>query len=205
MRLPHRFWDVAAPVYDLATVRDRAGADQAAAYIAERLSPADLLLDAACGTGLFACALAPQVWRVLACDASPAMVARTRAKARRKRLRNLAARTGDVSALPLADDAVDAAVAGNVLHLLEQPEQAVAELKRVVRPGGYIAVPCYVLVEGTQSPGGTRLWHRAGFSPGQQWQAEDLLEHLARWGLQVEDHQVFAAFKPLCVARCRND
>lgn len=204
MKLPHSFWDVAAPVYDLATVRGQAGARQAVAYTAERLSPADLLLDAACGTGLFACALAPQVWRVLACDISPAMVARTRAKARRKKLGNLAARTGDITALPLVDDAVDAAVAGNVLHLLEQPERAVSELKRVVRPGGYIAVPCYVLTGNAQGAGRRPLLQRAGFSPAQQWQVEDLLSHLEHWGLQVEDHQVFAAFRPLCVARCRN-
>ena len=116
MKRAHTFWDVVAPVYDLATLRGQEGARQAVAYTAERLTPADLLLDVACGTGLFACALAPQVWRVLACDISPAMVARTRARARRKKLGNLAARTGDITALPLADDVVDAAVAGNVLH-----------------------------------------------------------------------------------------
>lgn len=204
MKRAHTFWDVVAPVYDLATLRGQEGARQAVAYTAERLTPADLLLDVACGTGLFACALAPQVWRVLACDISPAMVARTRARARRKKLGNLAARTGDITALPLADDVVDAAVAGNVLHLLEEPERAVAELKRVVRPGGYIAVPCYVLTGSTRDTGHRPLWHHAGFSPAQQWQAEDLLSHLEHWGLHVENHRVFAAFRPLCVARCRN-
>lgn len=48
------------------------------------------------------------------------------------------------------DDAMfDVAVAGNVLHLLDDPHAAVAELRRVAKPDGIIAIPNYVNAEAT--------------------------------------------------------
>jgi ubiquinone/menaquinone biosynthesis C-methylase UbiE len=104
-----------------------------AALFAE-LEPGDAL-DAACGTGRQAAVLAELGHRVVAVDATEAMleVARTRVPGAELRL-------GSLTDLPLEDGAVDLAVCSLALTHLADPAPAVAELARVVRPGGRIVV-----------------------------------------------------------------
>jgi SAM-dependent methyltransferase len=94
--------------------------------------------DLGCGTGPIAEALAPFVERVIGIDTSPEML-----RAARRRvggLANVELRRGDVEALPLADDSVDAAIAVLVLHHLAEPQRALGEIGRVLRPGGRLLV-----------------------------------------------------------------
>ncbi len=89
--------------------------------------------DLGCGTGQVAESLAPFVRQVIAVDDSPAMLA-----AARKALRpgHVDVRSGDLAALPVADGEMDAAVLFLVLHHIVEPAQIVAEVARVLRPGG---------------------------------------------------------------------
>ena len=89
--------------------------------------------DLGCGTGNVSELLVPHVERVIAVDASEAMLG-----AARKRLagvRNVQFLTGAMEQLPLKDASVDAAVCVLVLHHLERPEAAIAQMRRVLRGG----------------------------------------------------------------------
>jgi len=95
-----------------------------------QLSVADL----GCGTGSLAATIAPFVDRVIAVDGSRAMV---RAATRRfDKTANVEVRGGDLEALPIDDSAVDIATLVLVLHHLPQPQKVLAEVQRIVRPGG---------------------------------------------------------------------
>jgi SAM-dependent methyltransferase len=90
--------------------------------------------DLGCGTGQVAAALAPFVARVIAVDGSAAML-----QAARKRLRGLDTvelRRGDLEALPIEAERLDAATLMLVLHHVPEPERALAEVARVLKPGG---------------------------------------------------------------------
>jgi SAM-dependent methyltransferase len=90
--------------------------------------------DLGCGTGNIAEILAPVVGRIIAVDREPAML-----DAARKRLElfdTIDFRQGDLTALPLKDREVDAALLFLVLHHVPDPERALAEMSRVLRPGG---------------------------------------------------------------------
>jgi ArsR family transcriptional regulator len=90
--------------------------------------------DLGCGTGQVSAALAPFVSRIVAVDASAAML-----QAARKRLHgfdNIDLRRGDLEALPVDDARLDAATLMLVLHHLPEPEKAIAEVARVLKPGG---------------------------------------------------------------------
>ena len=52
------------------------------------------------------------------------------------------------------DDYFENVVAGNVIHLLPEPEKAVHELERVVKPGGMIIIPTYITI----SKGKRKIW-----------------------------------------------
>jgi ArsR family transcriptional regulator len=79
-------------------------------------------------------ALAPFVARVVAVDASAAML--QAAKKRLQRLDNVDLRRGDLEALPIDDARLDAATMMMVLHHVPEPQRALAEAARVLKPGG---------------------------------------------------------------------
>lgn len=94
--------------------------------------------DLGCGTGNAAELLAPIVERVIAVDHSEPML-----EAARKRLsgyRNVEFRVGELSALPIEDASVDAAVVTLVLHHLAEPIDAIREASRVLVRGGTLLV-----------------------------------------------------------------
>jgi ubiquinone/menaquinone biosynthesis C-methylase UbiE len=90
--------------------------------------------DLGCGTGQVSAALAPFVARVIAVDASAAML-----QAARKRLNgldNVELRRGDLEALPIDNGQLDAATLMLVLHHVPEPERALADVARVLKPQG---------------------------------------------------------------------
>jgi len=97
--------------------------------------PAATVLDAACGTGRHSGYLAARGHQIVGVDSSPAMLARARAKLLQGDFRE-----GDLEALPLESRSVDVAVCALALVHLPELGQAVAELARVVRPGGRVII-----------------------------------------------------------------
>ena len=88
------------------------------------------LLEVGCGTGGLAARCAAELGcEMIALDSSPEMVAATRA-------RGIEAVVGDVQHLPFGDAAFDAAVAAWMLYHVPDPDSAIGELARVLRPDG---------------------------------------------------------------------
>jgi SAM-dependent methyltransferase len=101
----------------------------------ERALPADgrgvRLLDVGCGTGHTLAALRARGFEAAGVDGSEAMLSEARARNPGAELRQ-----ADVEALPFPDAAFDAALCVEVLRYLPEPGRCVAELARVLRPGG---------------------------------------------------------------------
>ena len=137
-------WDRVAPLYDLAvnTLNRRVYYGTGSA-VARLIRPGDTVLECACGTGAIASAIAPACARVVATDFSEGMLKQARKKL--ARFPHVVVEQADITDLHYADDSFDAVVAGNVIHLLPEPGDALKELKRVVRPGGTIIVPTYMI------------------------------------------------------------
>ncbi|SEL50049.1 class I SAM-dependent methyltransferase [Streptacidiphilus jiangxiensis] len=93
------------------------------------------VLDVGTGTGAVAAAACERGARVTAIDAEPGMVALARRAAPAAEVH-----TAVLPSLPFADGAFDAAVANFVLNHVGRPRDALAELRRVVRPGGRIGL-----------------------------------------------------------------
>jgi len=101
----------------------------------------DRLLDVGAGTGLLALAAAPHVATVSALDNSPAMCRHLESEFRRLGIENAEVLLSSATELPLADSAVDIVVSNYCFHHLSAPEKsrALAEIGRVLRPGGRLA------------------------------------------------------------------
>ena len=98
------------------------------------IDPTLVVGDLGCGTGQLTETIAPHVRRVIAVDGSSDML--DAARTRLSELSNVDVRQGELEALPLAAGELDAAMMSLVLHYAPDPALALAEVARVLRPGG---------------------------------------------------------------------
>jgi SAM-dependent methyltransferase len=92
--------------------------------------------DIGCGEGYLTLEAARWARSVVAIDHSADVLARARALAARRHVRNVEWKKGDLARLPLEDRSVDVALLSQSLHHAADPERAIAEAVRVLRPGG---------------------------------------------------------------------
>ena len=108
--------------------------------IVQLASPAsdEVVVDVGAGTGLLTLAIAPAADRVWAVDIAPLMTEYLRAKAASAGLDNVDAVTASAVSLPLVDATADVVVSNYCFHHLddEGKRRALAEVHRVLRPGG---------------------------------------------------------------------
>jgi len=141
-RLPaegvQRMFDRIAPVYDVMNRVMTGGLDRRWRRITveQAVSPGDSVLDACCGTGDLAIAAHRHgAGQVVGLDFSEEMLERARRKAP-----ELEWVQGDALALPFADESFDAATVGFGVRNVDDLEAGIRELRRVLRPGGWLAI-----------------------------------------------------------------
>ncbi len=98
------------------------------------------VLDAGTGTGYLADMMAPLVGSIIGVDCAPAMLARAGEKMAQAGYRHVSFKEGMAEKLPLATGSVDVAMCHMLLHHVVSPRTVLAELRRVVRPGGYVLI-----------------------------------------------------------------
>jgi demethylmenaquinone methyltransferase / 2-methoxy-6-polyprenyl-1,4-benzoquinol methylase len=147
-------FDRISPVYDVMNHAMTAGLDRrwrrlAAATV---VRPGDAVLDACCGTGDLAIAAERAGGRVTGLDFSEQMLVRARGKSE-----SVEWVLGDVTALPFDDSSFDAVTVGFGIRNVPDLEVGLAELARVLRPGGRVACLEITRPEGMLKPF-FRLW-----------------------------------------------
>jgi SAM-dependent methyltransferase len=97
-------------------------------------------IESACGTGLVSRALAGKVGSVTGVDLTSAMLEQAKSGAAEEGIEKVRFSVGDATALEFADGSFDGAVTRFSLHHIPLPGRVIAELARVVRPGGWVVV-----------------------------------------------------------------
>ena len=130
-------FDRIAPVYDAMNRVMTAGLDRRWRRLAVEavVQPGSRVLDACCGTGDLAIAAEREGGIVTGLDFSPRMLERARRKSS-----TIEWLEGDLLALPFPDGAFDAATVGFGVRNVADLERALAELRRVLRPAGGLAI-----------------------------------------------------------------
>ena len=135
-------WDLAAADYEPLWESQLACA-QTQLLDGVALTPGEQVLDVACGTGLVSLRAAQSVGpdgRVVGVDLASRMVDAAQERAREQRLSNASFARMDAESLSFPDASFDVALCALGLMYVPDPEQAVGEMRRVLRPGGRLGL-----------------------------------------------------------------
>ena len=131
-----RFWDKAAEKYAKSPIGDEATYQKKLAETQSYLGPDMRIVEFGCGTGTTAIHHAPHVQHIDATDISEKMLEIGRDKARDAGIDNIRFTRGTLAELDAADAGVDAVLGLNVIHLVPDRDAVIAEVARILKPGG---------------------------------------------------------------------
>lgn len=145
------FWDKVAWLYDLfENIYNGKVNRQLCKEVAKLMEHSDKVLECACGTGMITKYIAPKCEQLIATDFSIGML--KQAKRNCKDFPNVKIQKANIMELKYKDEKFDKVIAGNVIHLLDNPDAALSELERVCKKGGKIIIPTYVNNENIGKP-----------------------------------------------------
>ena len=192
------FWDFCSPIYDFAQKRNE-NYDAWNNAVAAQVEAERTVLELAGGTGEISLRIAHKAERIVCTDLSARMLKVAKKKARG--IENISFELADLYALHYADDSFDVVIASQVLHLLDRPEAAAAELQRVAKQK--IILPLCLVKDVT---GFARfqinLWKLLGFKPKQSFDEASYLAFLEGLGLTVSDAVLIEGSMPMIIAVC---
>lgn len=199
MEKSQTFWNKNAGRYDLFMRKDAA----AYAQLYGLLRPAvrrKTALELATGTGLIAKNLVSSADHIEATDASAEMIAEAR---RDNRSTKLHFSVQDMFHLPYADESFDVIIVANALHIVPEPQNALSEIRRVLRNDGVLVAPTFTHADnsffGRVKAFAMKL---AGFPLHSRWTSEEYLAFLRENGWTVQKSTVLKASFPLTYAEC---
>ncbi len=196
------FWQRLSKLYGPLMGRSAGLYDSVCARIRPQLDRRMNVLELACGTGQLSFPLSSRVRLWEATDFSPNMIREAKKRPGSCRLHFS---VQDATRLPYGSETFDAVVISNALHIMPHPEQALAEIRRVLKPEGLLFAPTFVHGEGRGFPAQMmKLSALAGFRAFHRWDAAGLADYVAGYGFQVTDQALLNGFLvPLCCLTAR--
>ena len=193
------FWDKNAGRYDRFMRKDRAAYDEMYELI-RPVVKVKTVLELATGTGLIAKHIVNAAAHIEATDASAEMI--TEAK-RDTRSSKLHFSVQDMFRLPYANQSFNVVIVSNALHIVPEPERALAEIRRVLKEDGILIAPTFTHA-GNDFRGKVKalFMKLAGFPLHSKWTSEEYLHFLRQNGWAVRKSVVLKASFPLTYAEC---
>lgn len=193
------FWDKVSPVYDFFEViyNSRVYCNTGKA-VAAHISTNDTVLECACGTGAISQYIASKCKMLIATDLSKGMLQQAAWKCRK--YSNVKFRYADLMHLKCSNARFDKVVAGNVIHLLDEPEKAVKELLRVCKPSGKLIIPTYINDEGTQQRKAVILLEKLGLQFKREFDFQSYQQFFHDIGFPDAEYQIVKGKMPCAIA-----
>ena len=193
------FWDKNARRYDRFMRKDRAAYDEMYVLIRPVVRH-KTVLELATGTGSIAKHIVTAAAHIEATDASAEMIAEAKRDTRSAKLHFS---VQDMFCLPYAEESFDVVIVSNALHIVPQPEKALAEIRRVLKDDGVLIAPTFTHA-GNSFSGKVKAFFMklAGFPLHSRWASEEYLCFLRQNGWTVRKSVVLKASFPLTYAEC---
>ena len=199
MRNSQNFWDKNAGRYDRFMRKDRAAYDEMHELI-RPVVKAKTVLELATGTGVIAKNIVNAAAHIEATDASTEMIAEAK---RDNHSTKLHFSVQDMFRLPYTEESFDVVIVSNALHIVPQPEKALAEIHRVLKDDGVLIAPTFTHA-GNSFSGKVKAFFMklACFPLHSKWTSHEYLAFLRENGWTVQKSTVLKASFPLTYAEC---
>ena len=192
-------WDIFAPVYEFAMRSQKSIYDYMYERIGEVAQGKDVL-ELATGPGMIARHIAPHANHVVATDFAPKMIETAR---KAKNPENLSFEVADATSLRFEDKSFDVVVVANALHIIPNPEKALAEIRRVLKDDGVLIAPNFIFREG----GKRNLWQKflslVGVRFAHEWTENEYRSFLKANGWTIEMSIVLKGRIDLAYVECK--
>jgi len=192
-------WNFFAPIYERAMKSQKSIYD----YIYKEISAAASaknVLELATGPGMIAKHIAPSAKSVTATDFAPKMI---EAAKKGSVPDNVSFEVADATNLRYQNDSFDLVVIANALHIIPEPEKALAEIDRVLKANGTLIAPNFI----EREKGKKNLWQKilslVGIKFAHEWTAEEYKTFLSDHGWQVTKSHVCKGRIDLLYAECK--
>ena len=177
------FWDKWAAFYDFSESFNRRAYKAMLNGVRAVVPEGAKVLDCAAGTGELSIAAAEKAESVLCTDLSLSMLEIAKKKCSRQGIENIRFEERSIFELDDPDDTYDIAIAGNVLHLLDEPQEAVKELARVVKNGGKLILPTFMLWEKGKKELLIKIYSLFGFNFAKNYNSAEYKKMLESCGV----------------------
>lgn len=195
------FWDKVARVYDVAESLNGKAYREMVEITKSLVPRGAAVLECAGGTGELSIAAAEKAITVRCTDNSEKMLEVAREKARKKGVENIWFDRQNIFRLDACDETYDVVIAGNVLHLLDEPEKAVRELYRVTKRGGKILLPTFVTRSSSRISGALLgVYKKLGFNPSTEYTPRSYVFMLKGCNLGTVKAKLIKGMVPCCYA-----
>ncbi|MEE9158595.1 MAG: class I SAM-dependent methyltransferase, partial [Gammaproteobacteria bacterium] len=131
-----KFWDKIAERYAKQPIADEAAYQKKLQVTREYFRPDMEVLEFGCGTGSTAITHAPYVKHIHAIDISSKMIEIAQGQADAKNVENVTFKRSTFDKFSVSDQTLDAVLALSILHLLENKEEVIAKVHKMLKPGG---------------------------------------------------------------------
>ena len=196
------FWDRFAGLYDIGQSLNGKVQGEMARQAAELIPEGSKVLDTAAGTGVLTMAAAEKAAEVVCTDMSLPMLEQAKLKAERGGFANIRFEARNIFHLEDEDETYDVVMAGNVLHLLTDPQGAVKELARVTKCGGLLILPTYTNIRDSAS---IKLYKMLGFRQEQDFTPASYKKMLEGCGVGRVKARLIKGMVPCCFAVIKKD
>lgn len=194
------FWDMVAPLYNLfENIYNGKVNKQVQNEVAALIEASDRVLECACGAGMLSVPIGKVCRELIATDYSDGMLAQTKKAC--KDLPNVQVKRANIMELKCPDASFDKVVAGNVIHLLDNPKAAIEELLRVCKPGGKVIIPTYINIERNGNPDIlVRIFKKLGANFKQQFNFATYQEFFKEAGYSATEYILADGKMPCAIA-----
>ena len=194
------FWDFCSPIYDFAQKRN-ANYDKWNDTIIKYIDMDNTVLELAGGTGEISMRISHKAKRIVCTDLSDKMLKMAQKKARNSN--NISFEVADLYNLNYDDSSFDVVIASQVLHLLDNPQKAIAEIKRVAKERIILPICLLKDIRGF-AKFQINIWKLLGFTPKHTFDKESYISFLESYGLIISDAVVIEGSMPIIVVVCKN-
>ena len=193
------FWDLSAPFYDKAEQTNTAYNGMLRLF--RDLTPQGAsVFEAAAGTGAISLFIAGKAKNILCTDISDRMLSVARKKTAKRDATNITFGIKSLFDTGEPDGSYDVVIASQVLHLIDEPQKAAEELKRISSGMVITSVALLKGLRGFFIRPAVGVWRFFGFAPKREFDADSYREFLCEIGLPPSQYEIVDGNMPMAVA-----